>query len=558
MRNYQQYYEEWLNSSLLSEEEKEELLAIKDNDNAIKDRFYRDLEFGTGGLRGVMEVGTNRMNRFIIRRATQGLANYLIKKHQAPSVAIAYDSRNHSDEFARETAATLASNGVKVYLYPELMPTPALSFAVRYFKCQAGVVVTASHNPKIYNGYKVYGPDGCQCTDTLAGAILEEILAIDTFDAKVGDYNALVKSRDIILIGEDCFDAYMKSTLKQSIYQEERSLNIVYTPLNGAGRRCVTTALKMDGFNKVNIVKEQEMPNGNFPTCPYPNPEIHDALKLGIDCLIKENADILVATDPDSDRCGVVVNNHGEAKILTGNEVGLLLFDAIYHAKKEQNKLPNNPVLVKTIVSSDMAALMAKDFGVRVIDVLTGFKYIGEQILFLEEKNAQNDYLFGFEESCGYLTNTDIRDKDAVNAVLLVCEVANHLKKQGFTLVDRLNALYEKYGDFKTLLLTYEFPGVEGMQKREQLMADFRSEKIKDAVKGIDHIGDYKEGYIYYADKKEPTNLPKSDVVKFFLNDNSTITIRPSGTEPKLKIYFFANGQKRIDELKELFNSFVK
>ena len=557
MRNYQQYYEEWLNSSLLSKEEKEELLAVKDNDNAIKDRFYRDLEFGTGGLRGVMEVGTNRMNRFIIRRATQGLANYLIKKHQSPSVAIAYDSRNHSDEFARETAATLASNGVKVYLYPELMPTPALSFAVRYFKCQAGVVVTASHNPKIYNGYKVYGPDGCQCTDALAGAILEEILSIDTFDAKVGNYNALVKSKDIILIGEDCFDAYMKSTLKQSIYQEERTLNVVYTPLNGAGRRCVMTALKMDGFNKVNIVKEQEMPDGNFPTCPYPNPEIHDALKLGIDCLIKENADILVATDPDSDRCGVVVNNHREAKILTGNEVGLLLFDAIYRAKKEQNKLPNNPVLVKTIVSSDMAALMAKDFGVRVIDVLTGFKYIGEQILFLEEKNAQNDYLFGFEESCGYLTNTDVRDKDAVNAVLLVCEVANHLKKQGINLVDRLNALYEKYGDFKTLLLTYEFPGVEGMQKREQLMADFRSEKIKDSVKGIDHIGDYKKGYIYYADKKEPTNLPKSDVVKFFLNDNSTITIRPSGTEPKLKIYFFANGQKRIDELKELFNSFV-
>ena len=558
MRNYQQYYEEWLNSSLLSKEEKEELISIKNNDTAIKDRFYRDLEFGTGGLRGVMEVGTNRMNRFIIRRATQGLANYLNKKRQNPSVAIAYDSRNHSDEFAKETAATLAVNGVKVYLYPELMPTPSLSFAVRYFKCDAGVVVTASHNPKIYNGYKVYGPDGCQCTDTLAGAILEEILAIDTFDAKVGDYDALVKSKDIILIGEDCFDAYMKSTLKQSIYQEERTLNIVYTPLNGAGRRCVTTVLKEDGFNKINIVKEQEMPDGNFPTCPYPNPEIHDALKLGIDCLIKENADVLVATDPDSDRCGVVVNNHGEAKILTGNEVGLLLFDAIYHAKKEQGRLPNNPVLVKTIVSSDMATLMAKDFEVRVIDVLTGFKYIGEQILFLEEKNAQNDYLFGFEESCGYLTNTDVRDKDAVNAVLLVCEVANHLKKQGFTLVDRLNTLYKKFGDFKTLLLTYEFPGVEGMQKREQLMSDFRSEKIKDSVKGIDHIGDYKQGFIYYADRKEATNLPKSDVVKFFLEDNSTITVRPSGTEPKLKIYFFANGQERIDELRKLFEGFVK
>ena len=558
MRDYYSIYQEWLNSPLLSKEEKEELLSIKDDDNQIKDRFYRDLAFGTGGLRGVMEVGTNRMNRFVIRRATQGLANYLNKKKKNASVAIAYDSRNHSDEFAKETASTLAVNGIKVYLYPELMPTPALSFATRYFKCDAGVVVTASHNPKIYNGYKVYGPDGCQCTDTLANAILEEILAIKVFDAKVGDYDALVKSKDIILIGEDCFDAYMKSTMKQSIYQEERTLSVVYTPLNGAGRRCVTTVLSKDGFNNVSIVKEQKMPNGDFPTCPYPNPEIHAALKLGIDKLISDNADILVATDPDSDRCGVVVNNKGEAKILTGNEVGLLLFDAIYHAKKEQGKLPKNPVLVKTIVSSDMAAIMAKDFNVRVIDVLTGFKYIGEQILFLEEKNAQNDYLFGFEESCGYLTNTDVRDKDAVNAVLLICEVANHYKKMGISLVDRLNQLYKKYGDFKTALDTYEFPGVEGMQKIQDLMVLFRSNEIKAKVQGIDHIGDYKEGFISYKDRKEPTNLPKSDVVKFFLNDNSTITIRPSGTEPKLKIYFFANGQNRVNELKELFDSFVK
>ena len=559
MRDYSKIYESWLNSNLLNQEEKAELLAIKGNDELIKDRFYRDLAFGTGGLRGVMEVGTNRMNRFIIRRATQGLANYLNKKKPNPSVAIAYDSRNHSDKFAKETASTLATNGVKVYLYRELMPTPSLSFAMRYFKCDAGVVVTASHNPKIYNGYKVYGPDGCQCTDNLANAVLEEILALDMFnDVKVGDYNNLVKENKIILIDEDCFEAYMKSTKKQSIYNEERSLKIVYTPLNGAGRRCVTTILKQDGFNNVSIVKEQEMPDGNFPTCPYPNPEIHEALKLGIEQLRKENADILVATDPDSDRCGVVVNDHGNPHILTGNEVGLILFDAIYHAKKEQGKLPKNPVLVKTIVSSDMATLMAKDYGVRVIDVLTGFKYIGEQILFLEEKNAQNDYLFGFEESCGYLTNTDVRDKDAVNAVMLVCEVANHLKKQGLTMLDRLNELYKKYGDFKTALLTYEFPGVEGMNKIKSLMSFFRDDKVKEQVKGINHIGDYQAGYIYYADRKEETGLPKSDVVKFFLNDNSTITIRPSGTEPKLKIYIFADGQNRVDELKALFEGFVR
>ena len=559
MRDYSKIYETWLNSELLNNEEKAELLAIKDNDELIKDRFYRDLAFGTGGLRGVMEVGTNRMNRFIIRRATQGLANYLNKKKANPSVAIAYDSRNHSDEFAKETASTLASNGVKVYLYRERMPTPSLSFAVRYFKCDAGVVVTASHNPKIYNGYKVYGPDGCQCTDNLANAVLEEILAIDMFnDVKVGDFDKLVKENKIILIDEDCFNAYMESTKKQSIYNEDRNLNIVYTPLNGAGRRCVTTILKQDGFNNVSIVKEQEMPNGNFPTCPYPNPEIHDALKLGIEQLQKENADILVATDPDSDRCGVVVNDHGNPHILTGNEVGLILFDAIYNAKKEQGKLPKNPVLVKTIVSSDMATLMAKDYKVRVIDVLTGFKYIGEQILFLEEKNATNNYLFGFEESCGYLTNTDVRDKDAVNAVMLVCEVANHLKKQGLTMLDRLNELYRKYGDFKTALLTYEFPGVEGMNTIKSIMSFFRNESVKEQINDIDHIGDYLEGYIYYLDKKEPTGLPKSDVVKFFLKDNSTITIRPSGTEPKLKIYIFANGQQRVDELKDIFEGFVR
>ena len=439
------------------------------------------------------------------------------------------------------------------------MPTPSLSFATRYYKCQAGVVVTASHNPKIYNGYKVYGPDGCQCTDALANAILNEILLLDIFkDVKVGNYDELLNKGLINIIGQDCFDAYMKSTKKRSLYEEERKLNVIYTPLNGAGRKCVTTILKECGFNNVKIVKEQEYPDGNFPTCPYPNPEIHEALKLGIDMLIRENADVLVATDPDSDRCGVVVNDKGNPRILTGNEVGLLLFDAVYHARKENGTLTKNPILVKTIVSSDMATVMANDYKVNVIEVLTGFKYIGEQILYLEQKDALNDYLFGFEESCGYLSNTDVRDKDAVNAVMLVCELANHLKLQGQTLLDRLNALYEKYGDFKTALTTYEFPGVEGMQKIQDIMKMFRSEDIKAKINGIDHIGDYKEGYIHYSDRKEPTNLPSSDVVKFFLEDKSTITVRPSGTEPKLKIYVFGDGQERVNELKALFDGFVK
>ena len=559
LRDYKKIYEEWLNSPLLSKEEKKELLSLKDNEKEIEDRFYQDLAFGTGGLRGVMEVGTNRMNRFIIRKATQGLANYLNKKYKVSSVAIGYDSRNHSTEYAKETASVLAANGIKAYLYPELMPTPAVSFAVRYFKCQAGVMVTASHNPKKYNGYKVYGDDGCQCTNELANKVLEEILSLDTFkDIKVGDYEELVKKGEIVIIGQDCFDAFLKSDLKESIYKERKELNVIYTPLNGAGRRCVTTILKEDGFENVRVVKEQEMPDGNFPTCPYPNPEIHEALKLGIEKMLAEKADILVATDPDSDRVGVVVNDNGNPHILTGNEVGILLFDAIYHARKANGTLTKRPVLVKTIVSSDMANVMAKDLGVHVIDVLTGFKYIGEQIHLLEEKDATDDYLLGFEESCGYLSNVDIRDKDAVNAVMLVCEVANHYKLEGLTLLDRLNALYKKYGDFKTALLTYEFPGLEGVQKIKDIMAKFRSEQIKEEVKGIDHIGDYKLGYIFYEDRKEPTNLPNSDVVKFFFKDNSTITVRPSGTEPKLKIYVFGNGQARVNELKELFDSFIK
>ena len=559
MRDYQKIYEEWISSPLLVDEEKQELLSLKDNKKEIEDRFYQDLAFGTGGLRGVMEVGTNRMNRFIIRKATQGLANYLNKKYQSSSVAIGYDSRNHSIEFAKETASTLAMNGIKVYLYPELMPTPAVSFAVRYFKCQAGVMVTASHNPKKYNGYKVYGEDGCQCTNELANKVLEEILSLDTFkDVKVGNYDELVKDGKIIIIGQDCFDAFIKSDLKESIYQEKKVLNLIYTPLNGAGRRCVTTILKEDGFNNVQVVKGQEMPDGNFPTCPYPNPEIHEALKLGIEKLIEEKADILIATDPDSDRVGVVVNENGKPHILTGNEVGILLFDAIYNARKENSTLTKRPVLVKTIVSSDMANVMAKDLGVKVIDVLTGFKYIGEQIHLLEEKEATDDYLLGFEESCGYLSNVDIRDKDAVNAALLVAETANHYKLEGLTLLDRLNALYKKYGDFKTALLTYEFPGLEGVQKIKDIMAKFRSDNIKEEIKGIDHIGDYKLGYIFFEDRKEETNLPKSDVVKFFFKDNSTVTIRPSGTEPKLKIYVFGNGQDRVDELKQLFDGFIK
>lgn len=557
--DYKQVYESWLNSSLLSKEEKAELEAIKDDPKQIEDRFYQDLAFGTAGLRGVMEVGTNRMNRFIIRKATQGLANYLNNKYQTSSVVIGYDSRNNSQEFAKETAITLAANGIKAYLYKELMPTPAVSFGVRYFKAEAGIVVTASHNPKQYNGYKVYGDDGCQCTDELANEVLRQIQSIDVFkDVKTGDYEKLLEEGKIVIIGQDCFDAYMASTKKQSLYDEKKVLNAIYTPLYGAGRKCCTTILKEVGFNDIHVVKEQENPNGNFPTCPYPNPEIHEALKLGIEQLLAENADILVATDPDSDRVGVAVNEDGKAHILTGNEIGILLFDAIYNARKANGTLTDRPVLVKTIVSSDMANVIAKDYGVTVKEILTGFKYIGEQILFLEREGKEKDYLLGFEESCGYLSNTDVRDKDAVNAVMLICQLANHLKLEGKKLSDRLNELYAKYGDFKTALMTYEFPGIEGMNTIKEIMARVRTEEVKNAIGNVDHVGDYKAQTITYADRVEPTGLPSSNVVKFFNKDNSTVTVRPSGTEPKLKVYLFANGADRIEELRNIMSQFIK
>lgn len=554
-------YENWLNSNELTREEKEELTAIKDNDNEIEERFCADLEFGTGGLRGIMAMGTNRMNKYVIRHATQGLANYLLKTVKKPSVVIAHDSRNHSREFALEAANVLGSNGITVHIYKELMPTPSLSFAVRYLKADAGIVVTASHNPKQYNGYKVYGNDGCQLTVDSANAVLDEIEHIDMFDVKTSNLDELIAEKKVNFIGEDLIQDYFKSTLNQSIVskeKEERILNLTYTPLNGAGYRCVTTVLGMDGFNHIDVVKEQKDPDGNFPTAPYPNPEMKEALTLGINLLKEKNNDILIATDPDSDRVGVVVNQHGNPVILTGNEVGILLFDFIFHMRKELGILPKDPIVVKTIVSSDMVNIMAKKWGVGIIEVLTGFKFIGEQILFLEEKGQIERYLLGFEESCGYLTNSkDVRDKDAVNAALLVAEMANHYKHLGKTLFDRLQELYAEFGDFKTATVSHEFVGLEGKDKIAQLMKDFRKDEIKNILGNVDHVGDYLEGNIHFKDHNEPTNLPKSDVVKFFLSTDETITIRPSGTEPKLKVYVFANGQKNLDKYIDLVNNFI-
>jgi len=553
-------YSQWLNEKSLSDAERKELKELNGNDKEIEERFSSDLEFGTGGLRGIMALGTNRMNKYVIRHATQGLANYLLKETKEPKVAIAYDSRNNSSSFALEAAKVLASNGVKAYIYKELMPTPSLSFAVRYLGCNAGIVVTASHNPKQYNGYKCYGSDGCQMTDNSANAVLAEINSIGMFDIKTGDEKKLEKEGMIEYISDDVVNAYIDSDLKQSVVSEKSSpriLNLAYTPLNGAGYKCVTEILKRDGFKHINVVAEQKDPNGNFPTAPYPNPEMKEALTLGIKLLSESKDDILIATDPDSDRLGVVVNQKGTPIILTGNEVGLLLFDFIYRIRKEEGTLPNRPFAVKTIVSSDMVNIMAKEYGVEIAEVLTGFKYIGEQILWLEEKGEENRYIFGFEESCGYLTNTNVRDKDAVNAALLVAEMANYYKHQGLSLYDRLQALYAQFGDYKTTTISYEFQGLEGKEHIKKLMVDFRGARIKEMLGNVDHVGDYLEGIIHYADHKEPTNLPTSNVVKFFLNGGETITIRPSGTEPKLKAYIFALGKDNVIKYSELINKFV-
>lgn len=555
-KKIEQKFNEWLSSTSLSKEEKDELESIKGNEAEITERFIADLEFGTAGLRGVMAMGTNRMNRHVIRHATQGLANFLLLKEKRPSVAIAYDSRLNSDLFAKEAARVLAANGIKVHIYKQLMPVPALSFAVRQLKASAGIVVTASHNPKQYNGYKVYGPDGCQMTTPNANAVLKEINKLGMFDVKLSDFE---NNQQISYISNNLIEKYYASVLKQSIEgpaESKRILKVTYTPLHGAGFVPVTTILKRDGFNHVDIVKEQKDPDGNFTTCPYPNPEIKEAMDLGMKLMIKNNNDILVATDPDSDRAGVAVNQKGEPVILTGNEIGILLFDFIYNARVKQHKLPKNPIVVKSIVSSSLVNLMGQKFGVQVIDVLTGFKWIGEQILLLEEKHEENRFIFGFEESYGYLTNPDVRDKDAVNAVLLIAEMANYYKHKGLTLLDRLDELYKEFGPYKTKTLAFEYPGLEGQAKMKEIMKKLREESF-DLFDEVVSVGDFDTSVETFKDHKEEIKLPKSNVLKFTLSECETIIFRPSGTEPKLKAYIFAQ-EGHLQALQNKLNNILK
>lgn len=529
-------YKRWL-GKVTEEDLLTELKAIEGNEEEINDRFYRDLEFGTGGLRGVIGAGTYRMNEHTVARATQGYSNYLNKAAKNPSVSIAYDSRNKSDIFAKAAASVFAANGILVNIYKELMPTPSLSYAVRALNCDGGIVVTASHNPAKYNGYKVYGADGCQITLEVADAILAEIEAVDVFDdVKIMDFEAGLSEGKIKYIEDDVITGFIDAVSERALNPKEidKNVSIVYTPLNGTGRYCVTRCLKENGYTQITIPKEQEMPDGNFTTCPYPNPEIREALEVGLKKAKEVGSDLLLATDPDCDRVGVAVKEGDDYQLISGNQMGILLFDYICKTYKANGTMPKNPVVVTTIVSTKMIDKIAADYGVEVRRVLTGFKFIGEQIGFLEADGEVDRYIFGFEESYGYLSGGHVRDKDGVNASLLICEMFAHYKAMGISLVQMLNQLYEKYGYFKEALQSITFEGASGAKKMADLMESLRTNAPKEVAgyKVID-VKDYKAGI---------GNLPKSNVLEFNMEDDINVLVRPSGTEPKIKMYYLVKG----------------
>jgi phosphoglucomutase len=545
-------YNRWKTQKLVDEDLIIELNRVNGAEEEIFDRFYRNLEFGTGGLRGVIGAGTNRMNIYTVAKATQGYSNYLKKQTNSPSVAVAYDSRIKSDIFAKTAAEVFAANGIKVYLYPELMPTPSLSFAVRHLKCTGGIVITASHNPSKYNGYKVYGSDGCQITTKAAVSILEEIEALDIFkDVKKLPFQELLHLGQIVYIGEDVVKEYLCAVSSQTLCGNEvdKDLSIVYTPLNGSGLKCVTRVLKENGFTNISVVKEQENPDGNFPTCPYPNPEMKETLELGIRDAKRLGSELVLATDPDCDRVGIALRNNDDYVLLSGNEVGMLLLDYICKRRIALGKMPEHPILVKTIVTIDMAMGIAQDYGVKVIDVLTGFKFIGEQIGLLEAAGEEERFILGFEESYGYLTGGYVRDKDAVNGSLMICEMLAYYKSQGISLIDVLNGLYQKYGYCLNTLRSYTFDGAEGFRKMQMIMRRLRNDVlISIGEKNVIEVKDYLGGI---------DRLPKSDVLKYLLESNISIVIRPSGTEPKLKAYLSVSAND-LEAAKQIETSIVK
>ena len=513
----------------------------------IEAAFYKDLEFGTGGLRGILGAGSACLNIYTVGKISQGISNFLNRKEGKKTIAISYDSRINSTLFAKTAASVYAANGIHVYLYKELMPTPLLSYAVRYFKADAGVMVTASHNPKQYNGYKVYDEKGCQLTDDAANEISALIEALDIFkDVKNGDFDKLMNEGMIEYIKDDCLETYLQYIDTKRIPSiKNRDLSIVYTPLNGTGLVPVTKALKRFGFDSVAVVKEQEFPDGNFTTCPKPNPELKESLALGVKLLEEKHADILIATDPDCDRCGTAVIHNGETVLINGNEMGILLVDFLLRNKK----IPEESIVVKTIVSTDLIFPIAKANGLKVVEVLTGFKYIGDQIARLENIGHPERYFFGFEESYGYLSGTEVRDKDAVDAVILIAQMAQDLKDQGKDPVDRLQEIYAKYGYAKTALDNFEFEGPSGVKIMQGIMKKMR-DMLNEKKDEFAFVSDYQSHETYRHGAIEHIDLPTSNVLKFGYEDGSTITIRPSGTEPKVKVYYYAQ-KDRADGLDE-------
>ena len=535
-------YQEWCTKAVDDPDLIEELKSVSGDEAEIRERFYRDLEFGTGGLRGVLGAGTNRMNIYTVRRATQGLANYVKKDFAQPSVAISHDSRNKSVLFAHAAASVLAANGIQVHIYKELMPTPCLSWAVRALGCSAGIMVTASHNPAKYNGYKAYGADGCQITLEVAEKVIGEINSLDIFqDVTCCDFDAAVADGRIKFIEDSVIEEYYQNVLAQGINTKlcaDSGLKIVYTPLNGTGNKPVREILKRIGIQDVTVVKEQEMPDGNFPTCPYPNPEIREALELGLKYCDEVKPDLLLATDPDADRVGIAVPDGDDYALFSGNEVGALLTEYICSQRVKNGTMPKDPIVVKTIVTTDLIKAIAKEYGFEVIEV-------GEQIGLLEEKGEENRYVFGFEESYGYLAGTYVRDKDAVVASMLICEMAAYYRTQGISLLQARENMYKKYGVFRHSLQSFAFEGESGMNKMASLMQSLRDNRPT-AIGGltVTSVSDYqtRETTDIATGSKTPITLPKSNVLVFNLEQGAKVVIRPSGTEPKIKVYYTTVG----------------
>ena len=556
-------YEIWMEKAVADPDLKPELEAMAGDEAKIEDAFYKDLEFGTAGLRGVIGAGTNRMNVYIVARASQGLSNYVINHFptEKRSIAISYDSRIKSDVFAKIAAEVFAANGIKAYIFKELMPVPCVSYATRTLQCAAGIMVTASHNPSKYNGYKVYGADGCQMTTAAANEVLGEIEKLDLFaDSKRIAFEEGLKAGSIAWIPDEVYTAFVEEVKKQSVVGDaeiNKDVAIVYSPLNGAGLKPVLRTLKETGYTNITVVKEQEQPDGNFPTCPYPNPEIHEAMALGMEYAAKYNADLLLATDPDSDRVGIAVKDkEGNYQLLTGNQTGMLLTDYVCARRTENGTMPKDPVVIKTIVTTDMVEQIASHYGVRTVNVLTGFKYIGEQIGLLEKQGKADSYIFGFEESYGYLSGSYVRDKDAVDAAFLICEMFCYYKTRGISLLDKLEELYQRHGYCLNTLYSYQFEGAAGFAKMKEIMKDFQTAGITEfGGRKVETLLDYNTGI---------DGLPKENVLKFLLEGHGSVVVRPSGTEPKLKTYITVSApdkaaaevieKKIVEDLKKRIN----